>query len=104
MQPIIIFWTAATKEEARAIAHHLLKNQLVGCVNLIDHVESLFLWKGKIESSSEVKVLLKSSENRFQEVLNYIESNCSYETPEVTYVNIASGSPNYLSWLEESII
>jgi len=98
---VYISWTCRNLEEARKIAGELLQKKLVGCVNIIPHVESIYLWKGKIETSQEVKVFLKTIDRNYTLVKDYIEQTGSYEVPEVAKILLDEINPSYQKWLNE---
>lgn len=100
---IYIFWSCKDAAEAKSIIHALLEQKLIACASILPQVESIYLWEEKIEESSEVKVILKTSIHLFAEIQKFIQKKCSYEVPEIIQVNIADGNPAYLSWLKESV-
>jgi uncharacterized protein involved in tolerance to divalent cations len=57
----IVLSTAGSVEEARKIARHLVENQLAACVNIVPEIESIYRWQGKVESSSEWLLLIKTT-------------------------------------------
>lgn len=99
---IYIFWTCKDKVEAKKIIHGLLDKHLIACASIFPEIESIYGWEGKIEESTEVKVILKTRPHHFDEIQKTILSECSYEVPEIVQVNIAQGNPKYLSWVEHS--
>jgi periplasmic divalent cation tolerance protein len=99
----IVLTTVGSEDEARKIAQHLVETQLAACVNIIPHVESIYRWQGKLESSREWLLLIKTSSERFPAARDAIRAMHSYELPECIAVNIEDGSPDYLKWLAESL-
>jgi periplasmic divalent cation tolerance protein len=98
---IYIFWTCASRDEAKKIIRQLLDQHLIACASILPEVESIFRWKGQIEESREAKVILKTQAQHFDAIQNHIEKNCSYEVPEILQVAIERGNPRYLSWITE---
>lgn len=98
---IYIFWTCKDSGEAKRILRDLIEKQLVACASIFP-VESVYRWAGKIEESMETKVILKTQEIHFESISNYIQSQCSYEVPEIVQVNIQKGSLRYLQWVLDS--
>ena len=89
-------------EIARHISNRLVSERFAACVNILPAVESIYRWKEKIESGNETLVLFKLSENRqsaFQEELSSLHP---YEVPEIIFVPISSGLPEYLRWVVEN--
>jgi periplasmic divalent cation tolerance protein len=95
--------TTPTREEAENIAHNLLNQRLIACVNIVGPVSSLFRWKGKISQEREFLVLMKTSEVLFEELTTIVKQMHSYEVPEVIAVPIAKGEHAYLKWLSDSL-
>ena len=99
----IVLCTAGSEGEARKIAHHLVEHRLAACVNIVPQIESVYRWQGKIESSREWLLLIKTSAERFAAVSDAIRELHSYDLPECIAVNIEDGSPEYLQWLAGSL-
>ncbi len=59
-------------------------------------------WKDKIESGNETLVFFKLSEDgrsAFQEKLRSLHP---YEVPEIIFVPVSSGLPEYLRWVADN--
>jgi periplasmic divalent cation tolerance protein len=100
----IVLSTAGSEEEAQKIARHLVENQLAACVNIVPRIESIYRWQGKVESSREWLMLIKTSAQRFPEVRDAIRELHSYELPECVAINIEDGSLEYLQWFGYSLV
>jgi periplasmic divalent cation tolerance protein len=100
----IVLSTAGSEDEARKIARHLVERQLAACVNIVPHVESIYRWQGKVESSGEWLLIIKTTVEKFPEVRGAVRKLHSYELPECIAVNIEDGSLEYLEWLGSSLI
>jgi periplasmic divalent cation tolerance protein len=99
----IVFSTAGSEDEARKIARELVDRRLAACVNIVPHAESIYRWEGKIESSREWLLLIKTTAEQFSKVRDAIRELHSYELPECIAVAIEDGSPEYLRWLADSV-
>ena len=98
----IVLTTAGSEEEARKIARHLVEKRLAACVNIIPQIESIYRWQGKVDSSREWLLLVKTTDERFPAVRDAIRELHSYELPECVVLNIEDGSSEYLQWLTSS--
>jgi periplasmic divalent cation tolerance protein len=88
-------------ETARRISHQLVAERLAACANIFPAIESIYRWKGKIETGSEMIAFFKTSEDRqpvFQEKLRSLHP---YELPEIIFVPVSAGLPDYLRWVAE---
>ena len=98
----IVLSTTGSEEEARKLARYLVEHQLAACVNIIPQIESIYRWQGKVESSQEWLLLIKTTAERFPAVRDAIRELHSYELPECVVLSIEDGSPDYLQWLADS--
>jgi periplasmic divalent cation tolerance protein len=99
----IVLTTCGSEDEARRIANYLLENRLAACVNLLPRIESIYRWQGKVESSREWLLLIKTTAGKFASVRDAIRELHSYELPECIAIAIEDGSPDYLKWIEQSV-
>jgi periplasmic divalent cation tolerance protein len=100
----IVLSNAGSEDEARMIARYLVEQRLAACVNIVPRIESIYRWQGKVESSREWLLIIKTTVERFPEVRDAIWGLHSYELPECVAVNIEDGSPEYLQWLADSVL
>ena len=89
-------------ETARDISNELVTKKLAACANILPGVESIYRWKEKIESGNETLVLFKLSEDRQSAFQEELRSLHPYEVPEIIFVPISSGLPDYLRWVTEN--
>ena len=99
----IVLSTTGSEEEAHKIARHLVENQLAACVNIVRQVESIYRWQGKVESSLEWLLLIKTTAEKFNDVRDAIREFHSYDLPECIAIAIEDGSGDYLQWIGESV-
>ncbi|HYV82918.1 MAG TPA: divalent-cation tolerance protein CutA [Pyrinomonadaceae bacterium] len=99
---IVVFMTAANGEEATRLAEMLVGAHLAACVQILPEMESVYRWQGKIERSSEVLLLAKTTRGKFDDLEREVRALHSYETPEIVAVPIVIGSAPYLEWLSKA--
>jgi periplasmic divalent cation tolerance protein len=99
----VVLVTCATLEEARKMARGVVEKRLAACVNIVTHaVESFYTWEGKLENSSEYMLMMKTSEERLEDLQKEVLALHSYDTPEFIVLPIVAGSEVYLKWLSDS--
>jgi periplasmic divalent cation tolerance protein len=99
----LVLSTAGSRDEASSIARALVEERLAACVNIVGPIESVYRWKGNVESAPEFLLLVKTVSAKSADVIRRIGELHSYEVPEAIEVNISGGSPEYLEWIVESI-
>ena len=70
---------------------------------MVPRMESVYRWQGKIESTHEFLLLIKTSADQFAAVRDAISKLHSYELPECIALCIEDGSSEYLDWLGDSL-
>lgn len=100
----IVFVTCGTMAEARKIAETVVAKRLTACVNILGApVESIYRWKGKVETGRERLLMIKTSAARVKELEREVRRLHSYEVPEFLVVGVQKGSKEYLRWLAEAV-
>ncbi len=100
----VVLVTCGTLPEAKRIARIVVAKRLAACVNvMLSPVESIYLWKHKVERAREYLLLIKSTANLLAALEREVKRLHSYDTPEFIALPIAAGSREYLSWLAECV-
>ena len=84
---------------AQSLARSLVEARLAACVSVGMPVESLYHWRGEIETAQEVPLTVKTSADRYAEVEAAIRARHPYELPEIIAVPIVHGLAPYLGWI-----
>ena len=102
MKLICILSTAPSLPIARKLAKVLIQSKLAACVNIIPEIESHYVWKGKLEKSSEIQLLIKTRADLFKKIESFLKKNHPYEVPELIQLAITRGSSAYFNWMKAS--
>ena len=94
--------TFPDQETARNISNELVTKRFAACANILPGVESIYRWKDNIESGNETLVLFKLREDGQSDFQEQLRSLHPYEVPEIIFVPISSGLPEYLRWVTEN--
>lgn len=97
-----MFLTCANSTEAEKIASKLLESKLVFCVKK-SPVSSSFLWKGKIDNSEEILLIMDSLEDNFQKVKEVVQKLHSYETFVLVSVPISQTTDAVKDWATKEL-
>ena len=100
---LVVITTTDTQQAAEQIAHQLVEAQLAACVQLISPLTSVYRWQGKIETASEVLLLIKTTRSAYAALEAAIKQTHSYQTPEIIALPISAGAPDYLAWLQATV-
>jgi len=99
---VIVYITTPDAKTANNIARKLIQDKLAACVNIISRVRSIYQWKGKIETSSELLLVVKTRRSLLRKMQNAVLKIHPYEAPEFIAVPLIYASPFYAKWLGEA--
>ncbi|MDP8212290.1 MAG: divalent-cation tolerance protein CutA [Candidatus Zapsychrus exili] len=100
---IVVFVTTKDRKEAKKISDLLIEKKLVACVNIVDKISSIFWWEGKVSKEDEALLIMKTKEDCFQEIVEEVKAQHSYDVPEIIAIPIINGNKDYLDWINDSI-
>ncbi|MFH0918522.1 MAG: divalent-cation tolerance protein CutA [Candidatus Omnitrophota bacterium] len=100
---VVVLVSAKNKKEAHKIAASLIKAKLAACVNLVDKVDSIFFWAGKIEQAQESLLVIKSQQEKLPKIIKLVRSLHSYAVPEIIALPIIAGDKLYLRWIDAAL-
>jgi periplasmic divalent cation tolerance protein len=99
----IVLTTAGSREEAERIGRALVEERLAGCVTFLPGVESIYHWRGAIETDNETLLLLKTEVDQLDTLHARLVALHSYETPEFLVLSVEAASQGYREWLKASL-
>ena len=99
---IVVLTQLPDRVSAERLAKELVENGLAACVNILAECTSAYRWKGKIETASEVPLLIKTTQAGYPHLEKAIRAQHPYELPEIIAVSVEAGLPDYLTWVKEN--
>ena len=97
---VVVLVTAPDGETAETIGRKLLEERLVACVNVVPGLRSFYWWRGQIEESDELLMLLKARREDVKSIATRVRELHPYEVPEVVATDIVDGLGAYLDWVQ----
>ena len=95
----IVYTTTNNLQEGKKIAHFLVKEKLVACVNIIPNVKSIYNWKNKIEEENEYVLIAKTVDKNIKKTILRIKEIHSYKLPDIVVLPIVDGLKEYLEYI-----
>jgi periplasmic divalent cation tolerance protein len=102
MSEYVLVLTTFPEDGADTLAIALVEERLAACVNVLEPMRSIYRWKGRVETSVERQVLIKTKAANVANLEIRIKELHPYDLPEFVVIAIDSGSRAYLAWLGES--
>ena len=97
---LLIISTVPNEDMAR-IYQKSFGKRVAACVNIIPKVRSNYWWNGSIENSEEIILLIKTTEDKYDQLEDLIRKNHPYEIPEIIAFEIKKGFNKYLNWIKD---
>lgn len=86
---------------AAQLAQRLIEARAAACVNQLAPCASTYRWQDKIETASEVPLLIKTTSDAYPRLEKLIREAHPYELPEIIAVPVTAGLPAYLDWVKQ---
>ena len=103
MKFYLVLVTVPNARIGEKLSKGLVKAKLAACVNRIPGLKSRYWWKGKIETSSEELLLIKTTKSKLSRLTQWVQANHPYTVCEVIAFPIAAGNKTYLDWINHSL-
>jgi periplasmic divalent cation tolerance protein len=97
---IIVLTQVPDRALATNLARVLLERRLAACVNIGAAVESIYHWRGRIETGEEIPVVIKTRSVLYSDVEAVVRKIHPYDTPEIIAIPVA-GDARDLAWIED---
>ena len=98
----VLILTCANQKETDKITRSLLEKRLIVCAKSMP-VSSSFLWKGKINSSDEILLIMDSVEENFEKINKEIRRIHSYKTFVLTSLEVNKTTKEVEDWIREEL-
>lgn len=98
---IIVLTTTPSVDEAESLARKIVGSRLAACVQILPQMTSFYHWEGEIQREPEHLLLIKTFDDKFAELNEFIHVNHSYTVPEVVALDVEKVSDGYLRWMTE---
>ncbi len=98
-ETIVVMTTVSNETEAEDLARKIVEAKLAACVQILPPMKSVYYWENAIRIDSEQLLLIKTLDEKFDELKSFIQSNHSYDTPEIVALKASAVAENYLDWM-----
>lgn len=103
MSDELIGFVTCPPGKGQEIAHIVVSEKLVACVNILPSIRSIYLWNDKIENEEEQLLIVKTLKSKWKQFENRMKEIHPYEVPEIISFSIDEAYPPYLEWIRASV-
>lgn len=101
MENIRVVLVSIPRDEANKLAKSLVENHLAACINVVPKIESYFWWENKLEHEEEALLIIKTTQQRFDELRAWVVENHPYDLPEIISLPLSDGLSDYIEWVKK---
>ena len=94
----IIITTTDSNKTANVIAESLVKDNLSPCIQITTNIHSVYKWKGKLDKSDEILLLIKTIPEKVHYCKKLILKYHNYDVPELIVTNGEILNDEYKYW------
>jgi len=100
---VVVIYVTTPPDQASKIAHHLVKNRLAACVNVVPEIRSVYRWDDSVEEDHECLLVIKSTKVMYEAVSLAVREMHPYSVPEIIALPLIDGFDGYLRWVRENV-
>ncbi|HEY5993069.1 MAG TPA: divalent-cation tolerance protein CutA [Gallionellaceae bacterium] len=98
---LLVLTNLPDQASAQRLASALVEQHAAACVNILAPCTSMYRWQGKLESASEVPLLIKTTRAAYPRLEALVREHHPYELPEIIAVPVETGLTGYLQWVAQ---
>ncbi len=88
-------------DESDDLARALVEKKLAACVNILSGVKSFYEWEGELCEEIEHTLLIKTTQERVEELKSTLASLHSYDVPEIIALETTDVLESYAEWVRD---
>ncbi|MDQ1292178.1 MAG: periplasmic divalent cation tolerance protein [Actinomycetota bacterium] len=101
VKAVIVTTTIDDRDRAEHLARSSVRARLAACAQVGGPLTSVYRWEGQIEHAVEFTVVLKTTEELADALVEHLSAEHPYDVPEVLAVPALGGDPLYLAWIDQ---
>lgn len=95
-------YVTAPESAAAELATTLVDERLAACVNAVD-CQSTYRWDGAVETDTQTILLIKTTDEGYESLVDRIEELHPYEVPCIERFDETELLDRFGGWIEESV-
>ncbi len=96
---LLVMTNLPDRDVAERIAASLVTEGVAACVNVLADCTSVYHWEGKLNRTTEVPLLIKTTKAAYPRLQDALRKLHPYEIPELIALPVSAGLPEYLNWV-----
>ena len=98
---VLVHTTVPTQPDADRLAQAAVAQRLAACVQ-VEAIHSTYVWQGAVQQEAELRLLFKTTADRYLALEALIQSLHPYELPAIWATPVTQASTAYAQWVADS--
>lgn len=98
---LVVLTTCESKADAEQLAGLLVEQRLAACVSVGAEVLSIYPWEGRVNTATEVPLMIKTCRERLDALKIAFAEHHPYDVPEMLVLPVTDGLDAYFSWARD---
>ena len=94
----VVLTTFADRDTAARAGRALIDAHLAACVQLVDGLQSIYRWQGRVDEARECQLAAKTPADRVDALVAHLRAAHPYDVPEIIVLDGVAHGP-YAAWL-----
>ena len=100
---LLVMTSVGSEQQAITIAEELVQQEVVASVNILPTMRSIYRFNGKVFDDEENLLLIKTTEELYEDVVTIISQMHTYEIPEIVGLRVDKCQSNFLQWVSQNV-
>jgi periplasmic divalent cation tolerance protein len=102
-QLLVVVSSFPDMEAARIMARALVEENLAACVQLMENMQSVYRWEGKLYEGQEVLLSAKTTHSKWALISRFIKDKHPYDLPEILAFAPEEYAQQYGEWVQSRV-
>jgi periplasmic divalent cation tolerance protein len=102
-QLLVVLTSLPNMDAAKSMARALVDEKMAACVQLMDGMQSVYRWDGKVCEENEVQLSAKTTASKWSEILRFIQERHPYDLPEILAFSPEQYDEQYGRWIQAEV-
>jgi periplasmic divalent cation tolerance protein len=100
---LVVVTSLPAMDVAKSLARALIERNLAACVQLMDGMQSVYRWEGKVCEEREVLLSAKTTASKWAEISSFVKQEHPYDLPEILAFSPEQYSQQYGEWVQAEV-
>ena len=103
MKYYVVLVTSPNRATSEKLSKGLVEKKMAACVNRVSGLSSRYWWNGKIETSKEELLVIKTVKSKLSALTGWVKANHPFTVCEILVLPVVGGNIDYLNWIDQSL-